>query len=45
MRYELIRLGVGSMLVKDTTDGTRKWVTTDEILEDIYKDPIFDDIQ
>lgn len=45
MRYELICIGLENILVKDNTDGKRKWVAKDEMLDDIFKDPIFDDIQ
>lgn len=31
-------------LVYDKTDGTRKWITQDEILAELFTDPIFADI-
>lgn len=44
MRYELITIGAHFDLVLDTTDNTRKWVTPEELLEDIFNDPLFADI-
>lgn len=45
MRYELIAIGVMLYLVNDTADSTHKWITKDEMLADIFTDPIFDDIK
>lgn len=44
MRYELISIGAELYLVLDTADNTRKWITKDEMLSDIFTDPIFADI-
>ena len=45
MRYEFIRMCAGMYLVLDTADNTRKLITDAEMLEDIFADPIFDDIE
>lgn len=45
MRYELIAIGKVLYLVNDTADNTRKWITKDEMLADIFTDPIFEDIK
>lgn len=44
MRYELITIGAHLYLVLDTTDNTRKWITKEEMLEDVFNDPLFADI-
>ncbi len=44
MKYQLIKIGVKLYFVLDTTDGKRKWITKDEMLVDIFTDPIFADI-
>lgn len=44
MKYQLITIGIALYLVLDTTDGKRKWITKDEMLADIFTDPIFADI-
>lgn len=40
MRYELISIGNYMYLVFDTVDNCRKWITEDEMLQDIFNDPL-----
>lgn len=45
MRYKFLRFtDVGNCWVYDTQECKKKWITQDEMLEDIFNDPIFDDI-
>lgn len=46
MRYEFLRFtAVGNCWVYDTQERKKKWISQNEMLEDILNDSIFDDIK